>query len=59
MRTKLETIIYSKLGWNDEIKNKKKNFHKKSQEQKLKIKIIRIKIEISTKKEVTRVMQTF
>jgi hypothetical protein len=24
MRTKLETIIYSKLGWNDEIKNIKK-----------------------------------
>ena len=30
MRTKLKTIIYSKLGWNDEIK--KKTFHKKSQE---------------------------
>ena len=30
MRTKLETIMYSKLGWNDEIKNKKKLPQKKS-----------------------------
>ena len=30
IRTKLEKIIYSKFGWNDEIKNKKKLPQKKS-----------------------------
>jgi len=34
MRTKLKTIIYSKLGWNDKIKKKYKTSTKKSQEQK-------------------------
>jgi hypothetical protein len=34
MRTKLKTIIYSKLGLNDKIKKKYKTSTKKSQEQK-------------------------
>jgi hypothetical protein len=36
MRTKLETIIYSKLGWNDEIKNKKKKLPQKKSRTKIK-----------------------